>query len=321
MGTIKLPHHTKGFINMVDIVFMGTPDFAVPCLWSLSGAHRVIAVFTQPDRPVGRKQLLQAPPVKQTALVHHIPVYQPEKLRKSDEAALLAELQPDLIVVAAYGQILPQSVLDIPKYGCINVHASLLPRWRGAAPIQAAILAGDTQTGITIMMMEAGLDTGPMLRSEAVDITPTETAQTLHDKLSRLGARLLLETLDDYLHGKISPTPQPEDGVTWAHQIEKEHGRIDWAKSAIEIDRQVRAFTPWPGTFTAWDEQTLKIISGHAVDGDAPIGQVIAYNSGAAIGTGEGLYVMDSVQLAGKKVVSIDDFLRGHAQFIGARLG
>jgi len=305
---------------MVDVVFMGTPDFSVPTLWSLSGAHRVVAVFTQPDRPAGRKQELQPSPVKQAALVHHIPVYQPEKLRKSEEANILADLKPDLIVVAAYGQILPQSILDIPKYGCINVHASLLPRWRGAAPIQASILAGDAQTGITIMMMEAGLDTGAMLRSESIDISPTETAQSLHDKLSRLGPRLLIETLDDYLNGKITPTPQPEDGVTWASQIEKEHGRIDWSKSAVEIDRQVRAFTPWPGTFTEWNGQTLKIIAGSPSDGSAAAGQVIKHGGGAAVGTSEGVYALSQVQLPGKKAVGIEEFLRGYGNFIGATL-
>lgn len=306
---------------MVDIIFMGTPEFAVPSLWSLSGAHRVIAVYTQPDRPAGRKQELQPSPVKQAALVHHIPVFQPEKLRKPEVVAQLADLKPDLIVVAAYGQILPQIVLDIPKYGCINVHASLLPRWRGAAPIQAAILAGDTETGVTIMEMEAGLDTGPMLRSEAVDITSTETAQTLHDKLSRLGARLLVETLDDYLRGDLKATPQPEDGVTWAHQIEKEHGRIDWNRTAVEIDRQVRAFTPWPGTFTDWDGQTLKILAGNVIDGQAAPGEVVKHGSGIAISTQNGLFAPTMVQLAGKKAVSIDEFLRGYPNFIEARLG
>jgi len=306
---------------VVDVVFMGTPDFAVPTLWSLCGAHRVIAVFTQPDRPAGRKQELQPSPVKQAALVHHVPVYQPEKLRKSEEAKILAALQPDLIVVAAYGQILPQSVLDIPKYGCINVHASLLPRWRGAAPIQASILAGDTQTGITIMMMEAGLDTGPMLRSQAIDISPTETSQTLHDKLSRLGPRLLVETLDDYLQGKIQPVTQPEDGITWAAQIEKEYGRIDWAKSAVEIDRQVRAFTPWPGTFTEWNGQTLKIIAGSPSEGGATPGQAIKHGAGAAVGTSDGVYALTQVQLPGKKAVGIEEFLRGYGNFIGSGLG
>ncbi|MCU0463715.1 MAG: methionyl-tRNA formyltransferase [Anaerolineae bacterium] len=305
---------------MVDVIFMGTPAFSVPSLWSLSGAHRVIAVYTQPDRPAGRKQELQPSPVKQAALVHHIPVFQPEKLRKPEVVAQLADLKPDLIVVAAYGQILPQSVLDIPKYGCINVHASLLPRWRGAAPIQASILAGDSETGVTIMEMEAGLDTGPMLRSEAVDITATETAQTLHDKLSRLGARLLVETLDDYLRGDLKATPQPEEGVTWAHQIEKEHGSIEWNRTAVEIDRQVRAFTPWPGTFTEWDGQTLKILAGSPADGQAAPGEVVKHGNGIAISTQNGLFVPTSVQLAGKKAVSIDEFLRGHPNFIGARL-
>jgi methionyl-tRNA formyltransferase len=307
---------------MVDVVFMGTPDFAVPSLWAVSGAHRVTAVYTQPDKPVGRGQSVQASPVKQAALVHHIPVYQPEKLRRPDVVEQLAALQPDLIVVAAYGQILPQTVLDIPRYGCINVHASLLPRWRGAAPIQAALLAGDAQTGVTIMQMEAGLDTGPMLRSESIDIAPQETAQTLHDKLSRLGARLLVETLDDYLAGRLAPTPQPEEGITWAHQIEKQHGRIDWSKTAIDIDRQVRAFTPWPGTFTTWDGQTLKVMTGQPISAvSAPIGHVITYADGAAVGTSHGVYALQSVQLAGKKAVSIADFLRGYPAFIGSILG
>lgn len=307
---------------MVDVVFMGTPDFAVPSLWAVTGAHRVIAVYTQPDKPVGRGQTLQASPVKQAALVHHIPVYQPEKLRRPDVVQQLAALHPDVIVVAAYGQILPQTVLDIPRYGCINVHASLLPRWRGAAPIQAALLAGDTQTGVTIMQMEAGLDTGPMLRSESIDISPRETAQTLHDKLARLGARLLIETLEDYLAGRLTPTPQPAEGVTWAPQIEKQHGRIDWNKTAIDIDRQVRAFTPWPGTFTTWNGQTLKVIAGHPIlTASAPIGQVIPHAEGAAIGTAQGVYVLQSVQLAGKKAVSIADFLRGYPGFIGSTLG
>jgi methionyl-tRNA formyltransferase len=305
---------------MVDVVFMGTPEFAVPSLWALSGAHRVIAVYTQPDKPVGRAQTLQPTPVKQAALVHHIPCYQPEKLRKPEVVAQLAALQPDLIVVAAYGQILPQSVLDIPKYGCINVHASLLPRWRGAAPIHAAIRAGDSETGVTIMMMEAGLDTGPMLRAESVPIRPTETGQSLHDTLSRLGARLLVETLADYLAGRVPAVPQPEDGVTWAPQIEKSDGQIDWNRTSAEIDRQVRAYTPWPGTFTAWNGQTLKVLSGAPADGNAPAGAVVKHGAGAAVGTGSGLYVLETVQLAGKKGVGIDEFLRGYGAFIGSTL-
>ena len=306
---------------MVDVVFMGTPDFAVPTLRALIDAYRVVGVVTQPDRPAGRGNKEPLPsPVKQVAVAHNIPVFQPEKLRRPESIETLRQWHADLYVVAAFGQILPQTVLDIPRHGSINVHASLLPRWRGAAPIQAAILHGDSQTGVTIMKMDAGLDTGPMLRAEAIEITPDETGASLHDRLAELGARLLIPTLDDYLTGDVQPVPQPEDGVTVAPRIEKEQGRIDWSKSADEIDRQVRAFTPWPGTFTEWGGRALKILSGSSVQGRAAPGEIVHNNGRTAVGTSYGLYALSRVQLAGKPAVDVQAFVNGYPDFLGAKL-
>ncbi|GAB4570619.1 MAG: methionyl-tRNA formyltransferase [Anaerolineae bacterium] len=309
---------------MTRIVFMGTPDFAVPALQALIDAseYEVVGVVTQPDRPAGRGRELRPSPVKAVALAEGIPVFQPATLRTAEAFEQLQAWRPDLIVVAAFGQILRQNVLDLPPYGCINVHASLLPRWRGAAPIQAAIRAGDSETGITIMLMDAGLDTGPILSSAAIPVAPRETGQTLHDKLAKLGGELLLQTLPGYLSGAIKPRPQPDDEtlITYAGQIKKEDGRIDWSADAVAIDRLVRAFTPWPGTFTTWEGRTLKIISGEPASGNAGPGKVISHGEGFAVGTGNGLFVPQRVQLAGKKAVSTEEFVRGHRQIIGAQL-
>ncbi len=306
---------------MTRIVFMGTPDFAVPTLKALIEHYDVVGVVTQPDRPVGRKRKIQPSPIKIVAQEAGIPILQPHSLRKEAEAVeQLAQWGADIFVVAAFGQILPQNVLDIPPHGSINVHASLLPRWRGAAPIQAAIRAGDKETGITIMLMDAGLDTGPMLSQRAIAIAPEETGQSLHDKLAQLGAELLIEALPQYLNGEIKPTPQPEEGVTYAPQIKKEDGLIDWGQSAEDIERQVRAFTPWPGTFTFWNSTQLKIHRGEVMKGNAPAGNVVAIGEQIAVGTGEGLFVLKQVQPAGKKIMDIDAFLRGHQEFIGAQL-
>ncbi|MBZ0288980.1 MAG: methionyl-tRNA formyltransferase [Anaerolineae bacterium] len=229
---------------MAKIVFMGTPGFAVQTLQALIQHHEVIGVVTQPDRPAGRSQQIQMSPIKQVALQAGIPVFQPEKLRKAEAIAELKQWIPDAYVVAAFGQILPQSVLDIPTYGSINVHASLLPRWRGAAPIQAVIRAGDKESGVTIMKMDAGLDTGPMLSQQAIPLAANETGQSLHDKLAEIGAELLIETLPGYFSGAIQPQPQDESGVTYAPQIKKEDGMIDWTQDAVSIDRLVRALPP-----------------------------------------------------------------------------
>ncbi|HRL14170.1 MAG TPA: methionyl-tRNA formyltransferase, partial [Aggregatilineales bacterium] len=281
-----------------------------------------VGVVTQPDRPAGRRSVLTPPPIKGVALEHGIDVFQPEKLRKADAIATLKRWEDiDAYVVAAFGQILPQSVLDIPRLGSINVHASLLPRWRGAAPIQAAIRAGDAETGITIMKMDAGLDTGPMLRARAIPIAPDEAGASLHDKLAALGAELLIPTLADYFSGLIVPQPQDDALATLAPRIDKDEGRIDWTRPAVEIERLVRAFTPWPGTFTGFNGALLKILRGTVTAGSAAPGQVIRSDGGLAVGTGDGLFVPQTVQLAGKNPVTAEDFARGYPDFTGATLG
>ncbi|PJF20938.1 MAG: methionyl-tRNA formyltransferase [Phototrophicales bacterium] len=305
---------------MATVVFMGTPDFAVPTLRGLINHHDVIGVVTQPDRPAGRGGQIRMSPIKTLALEHGIPVFQPEKLRKPDAIAELKQWQPDVYVVAAFGQILPQDVLDIPPHGAINVHASILPRWRGAAPIHAAIRAGDVETGVTIMKMDAGLDTGPILSVGVLQIMPDETGQSLHDKLAELGANLLIQTLPAYLNGLIEPQPQPEIGVTYAPQIKKEDGHIDWTQSALDIERLVRAFTPWPGTYTYWKGKQLKIHAGRYARGAVDAGLVIEHVGQVAIGTGRGLFIPLEVQLEGKKRMDIADFLRGYPDFIGSEL-
>lgn len=305
---------------MTRIVFMGTPDFAVPTLRLLIDRFDVIGVVTQPDRPAGRGGEMRLSPVKQVALDADIPVFQPEKIRQPDAIEHLRDWPADVYVVAAFGQILPQALLDIPPLGSLNVHASLLPRWRGAAPIQAAILAGDAQTGITIMKMDVGLDTGPMLSQSAIPIQPLETGESLHQRLAQLGAELLAATLPGYLSGAIEPRPQPEAGVTHAPQISKTQGRIDWQNPADAIERQVRAFYPWPGAYTTWEDKTLKIHSATISAGELEPGSVAGQGERVMVGTGDGVLCPTRVQLAGRKAVSIDDFVRGHGHFIGARL-
>jgi methionyl-tRNA formyltransferase len=291
---------------MAKIVFMGTPEFAVPTLQALIKHHEVIGVVTQPDRPAGRGGIVRMSPIKELALSHDIPVFQPEKLRRKEAIEELKQWQPDVYIVAAFGQILPQTVLDIPPHGSLNVHASLLPRWRGAAPIHAAIRAGDETAGITIMKIDAGLDTGPMLTQDSLPIEPYETSQTLHDKMAQLGAKLLTATLPAYLSGEIQPQPQPEE--------------IDWSQDAVTIERLVRAFTPWPGTYTSFQGKQLKIHAGEYGEGKLAAGKVAVINGHVAIGTGEGIYFPTEVQLEGKKRVDIDSFVNGYKDFIGAVL-
>ena len=305
---------------MAKVVFMGTPDFAVPTLQALIDHYAVIGVVTQPDRPAGRGGRVQMSPIKELALKHNIPVFQPEKLRRKEAIEELKQWQPDVYVVAAFGQILPQAVLDIPPHGSINIHASLLPRWRGAAPIHAAIRAGDSETGVTIMKMDAGLDTGPMLLKGAIPIASDETAQTLHDKLARLGATLLMAALPPYLAGELQPQPQPEDGVTIAPQIKKEEGEIDWTQDAASIERLVRAFTPWPGTYTTFRGKQLKIHAGEYTPGQLDVGLVEVVHSQVAIGTGDGLFLPTEVQLAGKNRTDIESFVNGYNDFISTTL-
>jgi methionyl-tRNA formyltransferase len=298
---------------VTHIVFLGSPDFAVPGLRALAAGYTVVGVVTQPDREAGRGRTLVAPPVKAAALELGLPVIQPEKLRAPEALAQLQAWAPDLIVVAAFGQILRPSVLDLPRFGCINVHGSLLPRWRGAAPIQAAILAGDMETGITIMKMDSGVDTGPMLSRRAIPISVGDTAGSVFKKMSALGAELLLETLPPYLAGGIQPRPQPEEGVTYAPMLKKEDGLLDFTCPAEELVRRVRAFNPWPGAYFGWQGGLMKIHAAHAIDGRAEPGAHLIQQKMPAIGTEEGLLVLDVVQPEGKKPMSGKAFLAGTA--------
>ena len=243
------------------IVFMGTPDFAVPALRVLTEAHDVVGVVTQPDRPAGRGRELHQSAVKREAVERHLPVFQPRSLRTPEALAQLAQWRPELIVVAAFGQILTEEVLDLPPYGCLNVHASLLPRWRGAAPVAAAIMAGDEVTGVTIMKMDVGLDTGPIVAQCREPIRADDTRATLAERLSFLGAELLAETLPAYVAGDLVPQPQDDEEATIAERLRKEDGRLDWSRPAVALDRKIRALTPWPGAYTFWEGRRLKIIA------------------------------------------------------------
>jgi len=293
---------------------MGTPAFAVPALRALHAAgHDIACVYSQPPRPAGRGHAVQVSPVHAAALQLGLPVRTPAKLRyDAPEHAAFAALALDAAVVAAYGLILPQVMLDAPRLGCLNIHASLLPRWRGAAPIQAAILAGDTHTGITIMRMEAGLDTGPMLLRAAVPITETTTTPQLHDQLAALGADLVVRALADM----PSETPQPAEGATYAAKLTRENGRIDWHQDATAIGRRVRALNPWPGTFTTMGSEILKITASEPVAGDGPPGHVLDAKFTVACGTGA--LRLKRVQRPGRPAMDAADCLRGIAD--GTRL-
>jgi len=294
-----------------NVVFMGSPELAAKILESLAKKYQVIGVVTQPDRPAGRGKILTSPPVKILADQLGIPTIQPERLR--DEAfAQLQAWNPDVIVVAAFGQILRQRVLDIPKYGCINVHASYLPRWRGAAPIQAAILHGDEFTGVSIMKMDAGIDTGPVLIQEKVFLAEDETLSTLTDKLSILGASLLLEALEAYIAGRITVTAQPDIGETYAGMLKKEDGLLEFSSSAVEIDRKVRALNDWPGTFCEINNQILKVRKVKIqISESHPAGMRSVLDKVPAISTPDGWVQLLEVQPPGKKWMPGADYLRG----------
>jgi methionyl-tRNA formyltransferase len=298
-------------LSRARIVFMGSPDFSLPTLRALSQTYDVVGVVTQPDRAAGRGRERKAPPVKTLALELGIPVMQPEKLRQPEAMDQLRAWAPDLIVVAAFGQILRKDVLELPRFGCINVHASLLPRWRGAAPINAAILAGDEETGVTIMKMDVGLDTGPMLSKRSIRLTRDDTAGSVFEKLSTLGADLLIETLPDYLSGKLQPVPQPEEGTTYAPMLKKEEGKLDFTRDVYELERRVRAFNPWPGSFMDFDGMLLKVHRARVEEGNASEGQRLVVRDQPAIGARGGLLVMEEVQPAGKKSMSGKSFLAG----------
>jgi len=291
---------------------MGSPDFAVPALEALAAHYLLAGVVTQPDRPAGRGGTLKPPAVKEAALRLDIPVIQPEKLRNPEALEQLQAWTPDLIVVSAFGQILRGDVLDLPKWGCINIHGSLLPRGRGAAPIQSAILAGDQETGITIMKMDAGVDTGPLLSQRAIPISPEDTAGRLFEKLATIGAELLLETLPRYLSGELQPQPQPTEGVTYAPMLKKEDGLLNFTQSAAELEKRVRAFNPWPGTWFDWKGVPVKVLRVRVSAEKSPgTGHTLTLNGNPAVGTGAGILILEEIQPAGRRSMSGKAFLTG----------
>jgi methionyl-tRNA formyltransferase len=308
----------------LSLIFAGTPEFSVPALETLiASRHRVLAVYTQPDRPAGRGQQVTMSAVKQCALRHQLPVEQPLTLKGAAAVERLAQWSADLMIVVAYGLLLPKTVLETPRLGCVNIHASLLPRWRGAAPIQRAIQAGDQETGVTIMQMDVGLDTGPMLLERVTPIGPRETAATLHDRLATLGAEAVVEAIDAIAAGTASARPQPQEGATYAAKIRKEEALIDWTRSAVEIDRLVRAFNPWPIAETRWNGQQLRVweSSPLATKASAAPGTVIATSAaGIDVSTGDGVLQLTRVQAAGRKAMPAADFLRAN-RLDGAVLG
>jgi methionyl-tRNA formyltransferase len=319
----------------LKLIFAGTPEFAAVALSALHAAgHDIVLVLSQPDRPAGRGMKLHASPVKQFALAHDMSVAQPRSLRLDGkypddaQAARLAieAVQADAMVVAAYGLILPQWVLDVPRLGCFNIHASLLPRWRGAAPIHRAIEAGDAQTGVTIMQMDAGLDTGDMLLTEPMAILPVDTTGSLHDRLADVGGRLMAQALEQAAHGKLKPVPQPLDGITYAHKIDKAEAAIDWAQSALTISRKVRAFNPFPGASTLWKGEVLKIWAAELGEG-VPLstqvyGQIVALAPvGIAVAAMNSIVIITELQRPGGKRLSSAEFLRGNPLQVGQGLG
>lgn len=304
------------------IVFMGTPDFAVPSLQALIDAgHDVCAVYTQPDKPQGRKQILTAPPVKTLALEHDIPVFQPNTLKNGDEQARLRELAPEVIIVVAYGKLLPKAVLDIPPHGCINVHGSLLPRWRGAAPIQWAVIAGDEMAGVTTMQMAEGLDTGDMLLTYETKVGEKETAGELFDRLAQSGAELLTQTLVKL--DEITPRPQDDAQSCYAHMLDKQMAVIDWSKSAHEIDCLIRGLNPWPIALTTLSGERLKVFAAEKANGNGEPGTVLEADpkKGLTVACGEGALRLTEIQLVGGKRMKATDFLRGHAIEVGTKIG
>ncbi|HJS35278.1 MAG TPA: methionyl-tRNA formyltransferase [Pseudoxanthomonas sp.] len=304
------------------IVFAGTPAFAVPSLRAAHAHHEVVAVYTQPDRPAGRGRGLTPSPVKLEAIQRGIPVLQPLSLRKKSTQDALREMQPDVMIVVAYGLILPQAVLDIPQYGCWNVHASLLPRWRGAAPIQRAIEAGDTETGVCLMQMEAGLDTGPVLLAQSMPIGPDDTGGQLHDRLSDLGAQVLRDALGLLRAGvRLPPHPQAEEGVVYAHKLDKAEARLDWSQPAEVLARKVRAFNPWPVAEAQVAGERLRIHGAVVVDqahGAAPGTLLTAGRQGLDIACGDGVLRLRVVQREGGKAITAADYLNARRDLVTA---
>lgn len=313
----------------MKVVFMGTSDFSVPVLHALKQAgHTICAVITQPDKPKGRGKIIQFPPVKEYALEYGLKIYQPKKVREASFVQLIKDMEVDAIIVVAFGQILPQSLLDVPRYGCINVHASLLPRWRGAAPIQWAILSGDKESGVTTMRMDAGIDTGDILLAQRIMLDKEETGGSLHDKLSNLGAELLLRTLDGIESGDIKPKKQEDNLSCYAGMLTKQLGRIDFSKPAKEIECLIRGLNPWPSAYTSWNGKTLKIWKAQVqqeeknIEGKKQPGTILNIGkSDFCIQTGDGILIIKEVQLEGKKRMDSAAFLRGYHLEEGIELG
>ena len=303
-------------MQSLRIVFAGTPEFAVPSLRALlNSPHRILCVYTQPDRPAGRGRKLTPSPIKDLALAQGIEVRQPLSLKGEAEVAALAALQPDLMVVVAYGLLLPRGILEVPRLGCINVHASLLPRWRGAAPIQRAIEAGDRETGVTIMQMEAGLDTGPMYLAKAIPIGAEDTGGLLHDRLAELGASALQDALPGIAEGTLRPRPQDDALATYASKLSKDEALIDWTRPAADLARKVRAFNPWPVAQTRWGDGVLRIWGARALAGGDTVsaGQVLtASKSGIDVKTGDGILRITELQAPGKRPMTTAEFVNAH---------
>jgi len=311
-------------MKKLRIVYAGTPDFSVPSLKALiDSPHEVVAVYTQPDRPSGRGRKISFGPVKQIAVDANIPVEQPPSLKGEDAQKTLANYNADVIVVAAYSLMLPQAVLDIPTYGCLNIHGSLLPRWRGAAPIERAIQAGDSETGITIMQMAAGLDTGDMLFKIKCPITQEDTGQTIHDRLAKDGADGLMIVLDQLIENKLTPEVQDDSLSTYAHKLDKAEAEIDWTQSASQIDRTIRAYNPWPVAFTKFNGKPLRLFMSKVEankNSDEPVGTVIDETpEGISIVTGDGVLSFSRLQLPSKKIINARDFLNGRS-LLGSKL-
>ena len=307
------------------VIFMGTPDFAVGTLEEIIKAgHEVVLVVTQPDKPRGRSGALQFPPVKECAVAHGIEVFQPKKIREEENVEYLRKYNADIMVVAAFGQLLPKSILDMPKYGCINVHASLLPKYRGAAPIQWSVINGDPVTGVTIMQMDVGMDTGDMIATREVVIGEEETGGGLFDKLAEVGAKLCVDTMIEIENGTATRTPQNHDEATHVSMISKELGNVDWNKSAVEIERLIRGLNPWPSAYTQLDGKTFKLWKAKVVkeDTDKTPGTIVRVGKDClAVQTGSGLLSLLEVQLEGKKRMEVDAFLRGYQVEEGTCLG
>lgn len=306
-------------------IFFGTPDFAVPVLEALTSLPFIDLelVVTQPDKPVGKHHTLNAPPVKVFAEQHDIPVSQPIGIRGEEFELEIKKDTPDVIIIVAYGKIIPKNLLAIPKHGWLNVHASLLPKYRGASPIQGALLAGETETGVTLMQLDADLDTGPIITQKQIAIGENETPDTLHSKLSNLGKTIIRDSLLPYLKGDIKPEPQPKNSPTpITTNIKKTDGRINWAQPAEVIERKVRAYTPWPSAFCYWDDKRLKIIKALVAQlpTELPHGKVWQHENSIIVGTGQEGLQLKTVQLQGKKAMPIDNFLKGHPEFVDAVL-